>query len=191
MGGHEARSRAFLQYFFFFRRRGGGGHQRCWGKKKKTKKEDPIWRLGDTYNLSIGQGNVQVTPLQMAVVAAAIANGGKVLEPHVLKYIKKDSEVVFETTPRVKKTISIKPENLKVVHEGMVLTTSEGTAKALGTLKFSVAAKTGTAEIDSVNRVNSWFMGFFPAEKPKYAMAVSMESGASASIVGASAAARQ
>ena len=159
--------------------------------KKETNKVDPIWRLGDTYNLSIGQGNVQVTPLQMAVVAAAIANGGKVLEPHILKYIKKDGEVVFETTPRVKKTISIKPENLKVVHEGMVLTTSEGTAKALGTLKFSVAAKTGTAEIDSVNRVNSWFMGFFPAEKPKYAMAVSMESGASASIVGASAAARQ
>ena len=159
--------------------------------KKETNKVDPIWRLGDTYNLSIGQGNVQVTPLQMAVVAAAIANGGKVLEPHVLKYIKKDSEVVFETTPRVKKTISIKPENLKVVHEGMVLTTSEGTAKALGTLKFSVAAKTGTAEIDSVNRVNSWFIGFFPAEKPKYAMAVSMESGASASIVGASAATRQ
>src|SRR3989344_4862025 len=159
--------------------------------KKETNKVDPIWRLGDTYNLSIGQGNVQVTPLQMAVVAAAIAHRGEVLEPHVFKLIKKDSEVVFETTPRVKKTISIKPENLKVVHEGMVLTTSEGTAKALGTLKFSVAAKTGTAEIDSVNRVNSWFMGFFPAEKPKYAMAVSMESGASASIVGASAAARQ
>ncbi len=160
--------------------------------KAEADKADPIWRIGDTYHLSIGQGNLQVTPLQMAVITAAIANGGKILEPHTVRLIKEGDKIIFENTAKVRKVVELKPENLRVVREGMELSAQIGTAQALSGLGINIAGKTGTAEIGSEKkRVNSWFIGFFPADKPKIAMAVVLEAGLASNLVGAPAASRQ
>ena len=159
--------------------------------KAQTQKDDPIWRIGDTYNLSIGQGNFQVTPLQMAVFVASLANGGKILEPHILKQVKSEAKLVDEVKPLIKKTIGFEEKNLKVVQEGMRLAAEVGTAQALSGLKVKVAAKTGTAEIGSGKSVNSWFIGFFPYETPRLSLAVVLEGGNASNLVGATAASRQ
>jgi len=159
--------------------------------KAETQKDDPIWRVGDTYNLSIGQGNFQVTPARMAVFAAAIANGGKIIEPHVLKEVKDGDKMVYSAGPKVHEVVAVSPENLKVIREGMHLASKIGTAQALSGLNIEVGAKTGTAEIGSGKSVNSWFMGYFPYDKPRIAMAVVLEGGNSTNLVGATAATRQ
>ena len=160
--------------------------------KEATQKDDPIWRVGDTYNLSIGQGNFQVTPIQMAVFAASIANGGKIVEPHILKEVKSDERVIYSAKTKIKWTVNISEENLKVVRGGMNLASKIGTAQALAGLNLSVGAKTGTAEIGSAKKsVNSWFIGYFPFDKPQIAMAIVMEGGDSTNTVGATASARQ
>ncbi|MDP3785040.1 MAG: penicillin-binding transpeptidase domain-containing protein [bacterium] len=160
--------------------------------KAEADKADPLWRIGDTFHLSIGQGNLQVTPLQMAVMAAAIANGGKILEPHLVRSIKEGDKTIFENTAKIRKVVELKPENLRVVREGMELATQIGTARALSGLGINIAGKTGTAEIGSEKkRVNSWFIGFFPADNPKIAMAVVLETGSAQNLVGAPAASRQ
>ena len=150
--------------------------------KAEANKKDPLWRVGDTYNLSIGQGNLQITPLQMAVYAAAIANGGKILEPHILKTTKEG---------KARKVANLDPANLEVVREGMRLAAQIGTAQSVGGAGVQVAGKTGTAEIGSGRRVNSWFIGFLPYENPRIAMAIVLEGGLSANLVGAPAASRQ
>lgn len=156
--------------------------------KEKHNPEDPIWRLGDTYHLSIGQDNLQVTPVQMAVAVAALANGGKILEPRLLKEIKNaNGEMTFKTEPRVRREIDLKPEHLKVIREGMRLAaTAIGTAPVMASLPVSIGAKTGTAELDADRqRVNSWFIGFAPFDNPKIAVATTLERGHVSNLVGA------
>ncbi|MFH1308406.1 MAG: penicillin-binding transpeptidase domain-containing protein, partial [Patescibacteria group bacterium] len=150
---------------------------------KETNPEDPVWRVGDTYNASIGQGNFQVTPIQMAVLVSSIANNGKLLKPH----LKKDSETVV-----LKDNSNIPQNYYQVVKEGMRMSVTEGTASALYIAPVKIAAKTGTAEVGGAKKyVNSWVIGFFPYENPKYAFAVVMEKGPYANLVGASAVMRQ
>ncbi|OGF51655.1 penicillin-binding protein 2 [Candidatus Giovannonibacteria bacterium RIFCSPLOWO2_02_FULL_43_11b] len=160
--------------------------------KAETQKEDPIWRVGDTYNLSIGQGNFQTTPVQMAVFAATIANGGKIMEPRILKEIKSGDRVIDSGKSTVRKSVNISTENLEVVREGMNLSSKIGTAQALANIDLKIAAKTGTAQIGVEKKnVNSWFIGYFPYDNPKIAMAVVLEGGSSSNLVGATAATRQ
>lgn len=146
---------------------------------------DP-WRLGDTYNTSIGQYGVQVTPLQMARAVAAIANGGKLLNPTILK-TEPASAGEFTRLP-------IREQDFEVVKEGMRLgvTSPKGTAQGLNIPQVAVAAKTGTAELGVRKQyVNSWVIGFFPMDAPRYAFAVMMESGPRDNTVGALYAFRQ
>jgi len=137
------------------------------------------WRLGDTYHTAIGQYGVQVTPLQMARVAAAIANEGTLLKPTILKWTS-------STTPAGEK-LPIAKGSFDIVHEGMRLgvTSGRGTGHGLDVGFVNIASKTGTAELGvSKARVNSWVMGFWPYENPKYAFIVSMESGARTNTIG-------
>jgi len=137
-----------------------------------------IWRIGDTYNTAIGQYGVQVTPIQMVVGVAALANGGKLVTPSIL----------FTSTSTVASGVQIKgdPQNLQVVREGMRQGVAEGgTAAGLNTSAVDVAGKTGTAELGTRKQfVNSWVMGFFPYEKPKYAFVVVMEKGPVHNLLG-------
>ncbi|OHA13010.1 MAG: hypothetical protein A2909_00565 [Candidatus Tagabacteria bacterium RIFCSPLOWO2_01_FULL_39_11] len=158
--------------------------------KSKFDLNDPVWRIGDTYNMSIGQGNFQVTPVQMAVFAAAIANNGIILKPKLLFSSESGSapKDVFDAEKmngEVIKKIDIDKKNFEVVREGMRLAVLEGTARALNGLGVSIAGKTGTAEIGSGKYVNSWFIGFFPYENPRFAISVVFEAGNAENLVGA------
>ncbi len=134
------------------------------------------WRLGDTYNTSIGQYGFQVTPIQLAKGIAAIANKGELVSPHVVKDIKVKNS-------RVDKNID--GFNFDIIGEGMRQAVTDGTAKGLNVPSVKVAAKTGTAEVGiSKKLVNSWIVGFFPYEKPRFAFVVVMEKGPRENTVG-------
>jgi len=139
---------------------------------------DDDWRLGDTYNTSIGQFGFLVTPIQMLRAYAAIANGGTLVTPQVLLGSRGDTM-----------NIDLDTEKLKVVTEGMRRTVIQerGTARALERSDIAIAAKSGTAELGaSKSRVNSWISGYFPYENPQYVFILFMEDGPRANRVGAS-----
>lgn len=143
---------------------------------KKKMFKDGEWRLGDTYHTVIGQYGFQTTLLQAVRGVASIANDGKLVTPHFLK----DPGGEFPTT-----NIEIPTEYFQVAREGMRQAVTEGTVTGLGVGYVSVAGKTGTAEIDAGKKyINSWVVGFFPYEKPRYAFAVVMERGPHANTIG-------
>lgn len=136
------------------------------------------WRLGDTYNTAIGQYGVQVTPIQVVRAVSAIANDGTLLLP---TFISNNVSNKTLYTP-----INLKQEYFDIVKQGMRMTVTEGTARSLDVPYVAVAAKTGTAELGvTKSAVNSWVIGFFPYEKPRYAFAIVMEKGRANNQVGA------
>ncbi|MCE9585192.1 hypothetical protein K8Q94_01025 [Candidatus Nomurabacteria bacterium] len=144
--------------------------------KLKKFKNDP-WRIGDTYHTAIGQYGFQVTPLQMVRADAVIANRGTLLTPHILM---NDTEKEKQITK-----IDLNQNYFDVVQEGMRRGVTSGTSVALNVPYVKVASKTGTAQLGiAKDKVNSWVMGFFPYDKPKYAFVVLMEAGPSTNGVG-------
>ena len=143
------------------------------------------WSIGDTYHLAIGQGDLQVTPVQMAVYTGAIASKGTLFYPHVATaLVDKDKKIIERFSYAPKKT-NILPEPIfDILQEGMREAVKNGTASGLSSLPISVAAKTGTAEIGDTGRVNSWSIGFFPADKPRVAFTILMENGARSNTIG-------
>jgi len=142
--------------------------------KKKLFPDDP-WRLGDTYNTSIGQYGFQVTPLQMVRAISAIANGGILVTPHVR----------MDSAGFPQERIEVDAEPLSIVRQGMRLGAQEGTAKALNVDYMDFAGKTGTAELGvTKTNVNSWIIGFWPYQHPRYAFVTVMESGPATNLVG-------
>lgn len=134
------------------------------------------WRVGDTYFTSIGQYGLQVTPMQVIRAVSAIANGGTLIEPTVKLH---DSVTIL------RKIDNISDYNFKIVQEGMRDAVLYGTAKGLNMPNVEVAAKTGTAELGITKaRVNSWAIGFFPYQNPKYAFAVVLEQGSRTNLIG-------
>lgn len=140
------------------------------------------WRIGNTYHTAIGQYGFQVTPIQMVRAVASIARGGVLVTPHVLSRVAGENT---EVSPRETK-IDISGDYFTVVQEGMRKVVLGGTGSALNTFGVSVAAKTGTAELGvSKKFVNSWVIGFFPYERPRFSFAVVMERGSRENLVGA------
>ncbi|HEX8993845.1 MAG TPA: penicillin-binding transpeptidase domain-containing protein [Candidatus Paceibacterota bacterium] len=139
---------------------------------------DP-WRIGDTYHTAIGQYGVQVTPLQAARAVAAIANGGTLLTPTL---------IASSTQQGI--TLPLSAHNFQVVREGMRMDVNDGgTAAALNVFYVHAAAKTGTAQLGAHNQfMNSWIIGFFPYEHPRYAFAVVLEKAPAGTLYGAPAA---
>ncbi|MBM2817826.1 MAG: penicillin-binding protein 2, penicillin-binding protein 2 [Parcubacteria group bacterium] len=142
---------------------------------KKENFGDSQWRIGDTYNTSIGQYGFQVTPIQVARAVSAIANGGKLLNP----------SIILNSQNLDMKSININQSDFQVVREGMRGAVLYGTAVGLNIPQVEIAAKTGTAQLGTSKKfVNSWAIGFFPYEHPKYAFAVLMEKGPSVNLIG-------
>lgn len=144
------------------------------------------WFVGDTYNLSIGQGDLRATPLQLLVATSAIANGGTLYKPHLAKeVISPDGALVRQIKPEVTAASIIKPDYLKIVQQGMRGAVEEGTAccKFKGEVPVSVAGKTGTAETSSEGfdgknprtKPHAWFTAYAPADNPKIAIVVLIE----------------
>lgn len=158
--------------------------------KKEVKKEN--WWDGDTYNLSIGQGDISVTPLQVATSFIAIANGGTIFKPRIVKQIVDpvrknfsngvDSEknLIEEKKPEILRENFINQENLQIVREGMrKAVTGEGspnaTAVLLNSLPVPVAAKTGSAQSSKPNYYHNWITVFGPYEDPEIVLTIMFE----------------
>ncbi len=130
---------------------------------KKEKKND-AWYVGDTYNISIGQGDLLVTPLWLNMYVSAIANGGNLMKPIVAK----------NESPQVLSHLPFDQETYQVVREGMRQTVTDGTAERLKDLPFPVAAKTGTAQVGD-KALNSLFIVYGPYDNPEIAMTILVE----------------
>ena len=127
-------------------------------------------------NAAIGQGDVAVTPLQMATVAAAIANGGVLMAPHVVREVRDaDGEVVRRIGPDEWKR-AVQPTTAAAVTSMMIDVVRGGTGTAAAVPGHTVAGKTGTAEAPG-GPPHAWFIGFAPAEAPRFAIAVIVERG--------------
>lgn len=132
------------------------------------------WLLGDTYYTAIGQYSFLATPLQLVTAAGAIATDGLLLSPQLV--LGPNGSVA----PRIRRHIDISQEDFQEIQEGMRKTTTheQGTARSLNLSFVTVAAKTGTAERGVNNsQWNSWTIGYWPYEEPKYAFVVMAENG--------------
>jgi len=145
---------------------------------KKATKGQPWWD-GDTYNLAIGQSDLETTPLQVASAYCAIANGGTLYKPQIVnKIVSNDSKsVINEFSPEIIRSNFIDPQNLEIVREGMRDGVSKpyGLSAYLNDLPVQVAAKTGTAEIGYQNRFNVWSSVFAPYKDPQIVLVVTVE----------------
>ena len=126
-------------------------------------------------NLSIGQGDLLCTPLQVACAMAAVANGGKLYRPHfIARVCDASGEVVRATRPQFV-PVPVKESTLNVVREGMRRVVETGTARRAGLDRFRAAGKTGTAERGKGRPNHAWFAGYAPYDDPKIAFAVVSE----------------
>ena len=168
-------------------------------KKMNQFGEKVGWAAGDVGNLCIGQGEITVTPLQMAVMTSAVANGGKVLQPRLVKRI--DSQRAFGQAQNrvipveVLDDLHLKPETVALMHKAMLADVADrdGSGRAARVPGMAIGGKTGTAQkkvptgkYDPRSGVRlfrtdhvTWFVSFAPVESPRYAVVVMVESGES------------
>lgn len=146
----------------------------------KYEKKNQQWYLGETFNSAIGQGYVSVTPIQMAQLISAVANGGSIYAPTIVK---------LETIPPPIRKADIKPQTLELVKSGLygVVNEGGGTGGASRSSIVIIGGKTGTAQVVSIRkssnqlpeklRDHAWFVAFAPVEKPEVALCVFVEHG--------------
>ncbi|MDD2730895.1 MAG: penicillin-binding protein 2, partial [Candidatus Portnoybacteria bacterium] len=150
--------------------------------KEETKNES--WYIGDTYHVSIGQGDLLVTPLQLAVATGAVANGGKAMRPYLVdKIIDSDKNIIKETKTEIIRENFIAAENLALVRQGMRQAVTAGSARLLNDLPVEAGAKTGTAQLASQSNTNAWATAFAPYDNPQIAIAVLVENAGEGSTV--------
>jgi penicillin-binding protein 2 len=140
-----------------------------------------IWLPGYTINMSIGQGDLTTTPLQLASSYAAIANGGTLLRPHLGLKVTDGDRLVRAIEPDEVGKLPVSPANLDVIRQGLDGVVVNGTAKVpfagFPFHEVSIAAKTGTAELQTVppKQPYAWFVAYAPAQNPQYVVAVMLE----------------
>ncbi|HZD86751.1 MAG TPA: penicillin-binding protein 2 [Gaiellaceae bacterium] len=178
-----------------------------WKHRTYTKGNDPnwqidrLWKPGDSITLAIGQGDLLVTPIQMARLYAAIANGGKLVTPHVLLDVQNPSGTIVPTPPppAPRPIPGLSPANLKVVQQGLL----EGTHMSFGTsygvfgnFPVPIAGKTGTAQKVvqlpgyTGEKDQSWWCGYGPVPDPKLVVCAVIENGGEGGTAAAPAAER-
>ena len=156
---------------------------------KKARFHQP-WHEGDTISISIGQGYNLTTPIQMARVVAAIANGGTIYKPYVVEKVESPAgEILFQAKPEVQSRLRASPANLEVVRQSLVGVVNDGTGKTARLANIQVAGKTGTAQVVALDKDNpkkkqargmedhAWFVAYAPADDPQVAVAVLVEHG--------------
>jgi len=152
----------------------------------KERETGDRWRIGDTYNVAIGQGDLLVTPLGLLNGISAIANGGVVYQPRVVRTIVDErGAVAEESTSTVRADLRGEIGNVvSHVQEGMreAVRAPYGTAHSLAGLPFPVAAKTGTAQIEENTKLNAFFVGYAPAEHPRLALLILVENAVQGSL---------
>ena len=150
-----------------------------WKKKRFKKKADQRWLPGDLINMSIGQGYVLTTPVQIASAYQAIANNGVQLKPTVVDRFVTYSGKVENNTPKVVRKLNVSPQNLKLLQNALRLPVSGsgGTTKLLRIPNYPVSAKTGTAQNTGFKDHHSWIAGYFPSDKPEIVFVSIVEGG--------------
>ncbi len=141
-----------------------------------------VWNEYDTALISIGQGLVTLTPLQAAVLAAAIGNGGTVWRPYIIQSVKSHTgKPLFYNIPREKSIIPLSKEKLNIVQHGMfkVVQDLNGSGKRAKSQVISLSGKTGTAQVGPRNNIthNTWFIGYGRYEKQLFSIAILVEGG--------------
>jgi penicillin-binding protein 2 len=132
------------------------------------------WSLGDTYNVSIGQGSLAVTPIQLLSYIDAIANGGKIYQPFLNA----------STTPHVSEDVTDLLPQIQDVQQGMLeaVTSPQGTAYTMDNLPAQACAKTGSAQVENNEEENALFVGYFPCNDPKVALLILIENSKQGSL---------
>ncbi|MFA4964548.1 MAG: penicillin-binding protein 2 [Thermoleophilia bacterium] len=152
----------------------------AWRREYFETEVDKLWTPGNSVNLAIGQGDLEATPLQLAVTYAAIANGGSIVRPHLgLKIVDGRGKVVRDLDPGKAKKLDISASTLDVVRRGLRAAASApaGTSSAVfAGYKIPVAGKTGTAEVFGSGDY-AWYASYAPADDPKYVVVVMVEQG--------------
>ena len=161
----------------------------------KMRKKREAWLAGETISASIGQGFNLVTPMQQVAMTAAVANGGILLKPHLIKRIEEvDGRLQKIIDPEILGRVNARPENLEFIRDALrdVVNGKSGTGRAARMDDIVVSGKTGTAQVvhlrvteDTANedeipyqfRDHAWFVAFAPYEKPEIAVAVLVEHG--------------
>ena len=150
---------------------------RAWKRMKKKE----AWYAGDTANLSIGQGYLLATPIQVAVVFASVANGGRIIEPHILKSPGRAAD------DSKKKDLKIKKEAIELINKAMrgVVEDADGTGFRAWSDSVSISGKTGTSQAGGGLKTHAWFAGFAPSENPEISFVIFLEHGGSGGDIAA------
>ncbi|MFN8109984.1 MAG: penicillin-binding transpeptidase domain-containing protein [Thermoleophilia bacterium] len=160
--------------------------------------DEATWKGGDDINMAVGQGNLTVTPLQMAVAYSAIANGGTMLTPVVGRQVSDSTgQVVRHITPAMPpRKLDIPARLFDPVHQGLINVTQNGNGTANGVFSgiasaanIVVAGKTGTAE-NLPHKDHAWFVGYAPAEHPSVVVAIVVQNGGTGAVAAAPAVCR-
>ncbi len=163
-------------------------------KKWKKERLGKEWYRGETVISGIGQGFILTTPLQVTLVTAAIANGGILLKPQIVKdVISPQGEIVMRYGSEEKGYLPTSPKTLEIIRRAMIGVVKGGTGRAARLENITVAGKTGTAQALSQNLKNipekykdhAWFTSFAPAEEPEIAVTVLVENGGKGGAVAA------
>lgn len=142
------------------------------------------WYIGDTYHIAIGQGDVLVTPLQVASYTAVFANQGTLYKPYIVKSITDpNGTLIKENKPVIIRKDFIDKKNLKIVSEGLRQTITSGSARYLNSLKVKIAGKTGTAQWATDKLTHAWFTGFAPYDNPTLVITILVEEGGEGSSI--------
>ncbi len=150
-------------------------------KEWKESAKNEAWYIGDTYHLAIGQGDLLVTPLQVATYTATVANGGTFYKPHLVKSISDKGDNATIIKPEIIRNNFINSVYYEVVREGLRQGVTAGSSRALADLPFTTAGKTGTAQFGD-NKSHAWFTSFAPYENPQIAITVMVENGGEGNV---------
>lgn len=153
-------------------------------KEWKEEKKNENWYIGDTYHLAIGQGDLLVTPLQVANWTAMVSNGGILYQPHLVKKIVDANNTTLKNFEKtiLKNNIFLK-EHLDTVKRGLRDAVIYGSAKGLNDLPITIAGKTGTAQWSTKENPHAWFTSFAPYPNPKIVVTILIEEGGEGSQV--------
>ncbi|HQU30039.1 MAG: penicillin-binding protein 2 [Planctomycetia bacterium] len=176
-------------FFFETAKNLGGDTLYAWAKKfgigeitgvdlphEKAGNMPKLATIASTMNVSIGQGALLTTPLQLVRAYAAIANGGTLVHPHILlKITDPQGETVQTFQPKNKQKLSLSPDVINILRTSLQDVVTRGTAKDKGLDIYKVAGKTGTAETGRHKDNHAWFIGYAPYDKPEYCFVILVE----------------
>lgn len=140
--------------------------------------KDEEWYIGDTYHMAIGQGDMLVTPLQVAEYTAFFANDGKLFVPHLVRERHNEQTNLHEKIdPVLIRDNIISKENIEIMQKALRQTVTEGSGKSLDYLDLTVAGKTGTAQWNLEEDPHAWWTCYAPYENPEIVLTVFVEEG--------------